>query len=152
MASIVSQKMKKPIITLLALLGFASSAMAADIAIKEGECWSYAARPGEEESFLVIRKIETLPKLGEVVHISVFGLKIKSPSAPKGYTDQTGHLPISGANLRASLTKKIQRNIPDVDWKEGYRLWSDAKGGVFSKPVSECVGFIEEAINRGKTG
>ena len=113
-------------------------------------------RPGEEASFFVIRKIETLPKIGEVIHISIFGLKIKSPSAQKGFIDQAGHIPIAGANLRASLKGRVQRSIPDADWKEGYRTWREAydsgKGGVFTKSVSECVGFMEEALNHGKRG
>lgn len=146
--------MKNPLITLLSIFGFASSAIAGDLALKEGECWSYATRDGESSSFVVIRKIETLQKIGEVIHISVFGLKIKNPSAPNGFSDQAGHVPIAGANLRASLKEKVQRHIPDVDWKEGYRMWREAydsgKGGVFTKPVSDCVGFMEEAINSGK--
>src|SRR5947209_5509851 len=121
--------MKTSLIKLLAVLGFASPAAAADVALKEGQCWSYTARPGEEASFLVIRKIETIPKLGEVVHISVFGLKIKNASAPNGYTDQAGHLPISGESLRGSLKEKIHKQIPNVDWKEGYQMWLEAKGG-----------------------
>jgi hypothetical protein len=148
--------MKNPFITLLSILGFASSAVAGDIALKQGQCWSYAARPGEEASFLVIRKIETLPKIGEVIHISIFGVKIKSPTAPTGFTDQVGHIPIAAANLRSSLKEKVQKTIPDVDWEEGYRMWREAydsgKGGVFTKPVSECVGFLEEALNHGNKG
>jgi hypothetical protein len=148
--------MKNPFITLLSIFGLASSAIAADVALKEGECWSYMTRPGEEASFLVIRKIETLPKIGEVIHISIFGLKIKNPKAPKGFAEQAGHVPIAGANLRSSLKKRVQRSIPDVDWKGGYRMWREAydsgKGGVFTKPVSECVGFMEEALNHGKKG
>lgn len=146
--------MKKPLIALLTMLGLVSSGLAADVALKEGECWSYSTRPGEESSFLVIRKIEILPKLGEVIHVSVFDLRIKSPSAPKGFTDQAGHLPIAEANVRASLNAKVQKKIPNVDWSEGYRMWREAydagKGGVFTKPVSECVGFMEEALARGK--
>jgi hypothetical protein len=144
--------MKTLLVKILVILGFASSAVAADISLKEGDCWSYATRPGEEDSFLVIRKIESLPKIGEVVHISVFGLRIKNITAPTGYTDQAGHLPISGASLRGSLKEKIQKIIPVADWKEGYNMWLEAKGGVFSKPVSECVTFIDEAINHGKRG
>ena len=144
--------MKNPLITLLTFLGLANPTVAADITLQEGQCWSYAARPGEEASFLVIRKIEKLPKLGEVVHISVFDVKIKSPKAPKGYTDQAAHLPLAGASLRASLKEQVQKAIPEVDWREGYRLWSEAKGGIFTKPVSECVGFVEEAMNRAKKG
>jgi hypothetical protein len=72
------------------LLGLASSAVAADVVVKEGDCWAYATRPGEESSFLVIRKIETLPKIGEVIHISIYGLKIPNSSAPHGYSDRRG--------------------------------------------------------------
>jgi hypothetical protein len=148
--------MRTLLVKLLAFLGFTSSAVAADLSPRVGDCWSYASRSGEEASFLVIRKIETLPKVGEVFHVSVFGLKIKSPSAPTGFTDHAGHLPISGLSLRASLKERIQRTIPEVDWTEGYNLWRQAydagKGGVFTESVSECVRFMEEAINRGKPG
>jgi hypothetical protein len=144
--------MKNPLVILLSVFGLASSALAGEIALKEGDCWTYSARPGEEASFLVIRKIEIIPKIGEVVHISIFNLKIKNPSAPNGFTDQAGHVPIAGANLRSSLKEKVKRTIPDVDWREGYRMWQEAKGGVFTKSVSECVGFMEEAINRGRKG
>ena len=144
--------MKSLLIKFLVLLGFTSSALAADVALKEGDCWSYATRPGEEDSYLVIRKIETHPKLGEVIHISVFGLKIKNTAAPSGYTDQAGHLPISGSTLRSSLKEKVQNRIPEVNWQEGYQMWSKAAGGVFTKPVSECISFLDEAINHGKRG
>jgi hypothetical protein len=144
--------MKSSLLKLLVLLGLVSSAIAADMAIGEGECWSYATRLGEEDSFLVIRKIETLPRVGEIVHISVFGLKIKNPAAPKGYTDQACHLPILGAILRSSLKERVEKKIPDMNWRDGYQMWLEAKGGVFSKPVGDCVRFMEEAINRGKKG
>ena len=148
--------MKNPIIRLLAFLGFASAAYAADVALKEGDCWTYAARPNEEASFLVIRKIEILPKMGEVIHISIFELKIINPSAPHGYSDRAGHLPITGVQVRASLKEKVQRKIPDGDWKEGYGAWREAydsgKAGVFTKSVSECVGIVEEAFKRANKG
>ena len=61
--------MNNPLFKLLSIFGFASSAIAGDIALKEGDCWSYATRPGEEASFLVIRKMETLPKVGGSFHL-----------------------------------------------------------------------------------
>ena len=141
---------------LLAVLGLATSIHAAEVEAKadpkEGECWSYTARPGEEESFLVIRKIETLPKLGEVIHISLFGLKVKNPAAKDGFSAEAGHVPIAGANLRASLKRKIDKKIPDFDWEEGYRQWRQAyengQGGIFTKSVAECVGFIETVVQQ----
>lgn len=142
--------MKKILAGLLALAGLTNPATSAEPSIRVGDSWSYAVRPGEEGSFLVIRKIEIHPKLGEIVHISVYGLKIKNTSAPTGFTTEAGHLPISGASLRESIKEKITATIPKTDWEEGYKAWHEAKGGVFSKPVSECVGFIDDAINRGK--
>jgi len=78
--------------------------------LKEGDCWTYETRPGEEGSFLVIRKIETSPE-GEVVHISIFGLRIKSSTASNGSTDRIQHLPIFARALRASLKEKVQRQF-----------------------------------------
>jgi len=46
----------------LCILGLTSAAQAGEIALHEGDCWSYRTRPSEEASFLVIRKIERLPK------------------------------------------------------------------------------------------
>ena len=65
------------------------------MALHEGDSWFYRARDGEQGSFLVIRKIEQIPGAGEVAHISVFRVHVKSPAAPGGFTDQIGHLPIS---------------------------------------------------------
>jgi hypothetical protein len=123
--------------------------------LKEGDCWSYASRPGEEASFLVIRKIEQLPKIGEVVHVSIFGVKIKSSAAPGGYTDRVGHMPILSESLRKSLREKIEKSAPNNDWAAGYRTWREAfdsgKAGAFSKPVRECISFIEEALSASHT-
>jgi hypothetical protein len=68
--------MKNPLLTLLSRLGFTSSSGANDIAPREGECWSYVTRSVEESAFVVIRKIEVFPAIGEVIHVSVYGVKI----------------------------------------------------------------------------
>jgi hypothetical protein len=135
---------------LLCALGLTSPAHADNVMLKEGDCWSYTSRPGEEASFLVIRKIERLPKIGEVAHISIFGVKIKNPTGA-GYSDHIGHLPIAAESLRKSVRQKLEKSAPDSDWQAGYKSWQEAKGGVFTEPVSECVKFVEEALNRGHT-
>jgi hypothetical protein len=149
--------MKNPFNTLLSLIGFGSSAVAGDIALKEGECWLYSTRPGEEASFLVIRRIETLPKHGEVVFISVFGTKMESPPVPADVTLITQiDIPIAAANLRSSLKKRVRKKVPTKDWQEAYRFWREAydsgKGGIFTESVSECVGRNEEAMNHEGKG
>ena len=142
--------MKKILTGILSIFGFLSPVNSTEPILKEGDCWRYASRPGEEDSFLVIRKIEPVPKFGEIVHISVFGLKIKNPSAPTGFATEVGHLPISGESLRECLKEKIMVTIPPTDWEEGYKMWQEAKGGVFAKPVSVCIDFIDGAMNQVK--
>ena len=150
--------MKNPFNTLLSLIGFGSSAIERDIGLKEGECWLYSTRPGEEASFLVIRKIETLPKAGEIVVISVFGMKIKTPSTPTGFTDQVRsvQIPIAGASLRSSMKERVRKKVTNEDWREGYRRWREAYDSgecrIFTESVSECVGLFEEGLNHEGKG
>jgi hypothetical protein len=134
----------------LCVLGLTSAAQAGDVPLHEGDCWSYHTRPGEEASFLVIRKIEHLPKAGEVVHVSIFRLHIKNPHTAGGFSGELPHMPISAASLRQSLTEKLSRRAPECDWQTGYKTWRDAKVGAFTESVSECVKFTEDALNHGQ--
>ncbi len=113
-----------------------------------------ALRAGEESSFIVIQKIESLPKEGEVVHISVFNVKIKTPSAEKGMVDKIGHLPIAGAILRSSLKERVTKTIPETEWKQGYKIWREAydsgKAGIFTLSISDCVVYMDNALNGRK--
>ena len=121
-----------------------------DLGYKEGECWSYFTRPNEEESFVVIRKIETL-EVGEVVHVSLFGLRIQN-GAGMVIADRLSHLPILRSSLLASLKKRIQKATPEEDWCGGYRMWREAydsdRGGVFKEPLSECVEVFDRAMKQ----
>jgi hypothetical protein len=137
---------------LLVMIGLASAPAGTEPELKSGKCWAYTARSIDEGSYLVIRKIETLPRIGEVAHISVYNLSIKNPASPSGFADQAGHIPISVSALRESLTKELDMPVPETNWMEGYSLWREAyetgRGGVFTNSVSECVGILEEALNR----
>jgi hypothetical protein len=52
----------------------------------EGQVWSYKTRPGEESSRVLINKIEAMPKLGKVFHISVSAVKVKNPQIAGGFS------------------------------------------------------------------
>src|SRR5262249_30013503 len=100
-------------------------------------------------SFLVIRKIER-HEGSDIAHISVFGLHIASPGAPKGYTDQIAHLPITVTSLRASLRAKLSRTPPACNWQEGYKMWQEASAPAFTEPLSQCIRFVEQTIAHGR--
>ena len=135
---------------LLCVLGLTSAAQAGEVPLHEGDCWSYHTRPGEEASFIVIRKIEHFPKAGEVVHMSIFGLHMKNPHTASGSSSEIPHMPISVESLRRSLIKKLSRQAPECDWQSGYNIWRDANAGAFTESVNESVKFTEDTLNHGK--
>ncbi len=135
-------------LALLFVFGLTIAAHAGDITFHQGDCWSYHPRPGEEASFLVIRKIDQFPNVGEVAHVSVLGLHLKNPSAPGGVSDNILHLPMAAENLRQSVTKKLHRKPPYCDWESGYKRWRRDNGGVMNASVSKCVTLIEDIMNR----
>lgn len=113
-----------------------------------GQVWKYKTRASEEDSRLIIGKIETLEKSGNVVHIKLIRLKIKSPTAPGGYSTNMSHAPITESKLQESVTELTNEKADIEGFEEGYNTWRDAKGGVFTITVNEIVDFIEKAINK----
>jgi hypothetical protein len=114
-----------------------------------GQVWTYNVRPGEEASRIVICRVETDPKLGEIVHIHVSGLRFKTPG---GWSDQIGHMPYSGEALRKSLTKLESAGDALPTFEDGYQEWRGAfdkgKAGVWTAPVSEAISGMESALNQ----
>ena len=117
-----------------------------------GQVWTYNTRPGEERSRIVICRVETDPKLGEVVHIHVNGVRLKNKHAPGGSSDQVGHMPYSGEALRKSLTKLESTGAALPAFEDGYQEWRGAfdkgKAGVGTAPVSEAIAGTESALNQ----
>ncbi len=125
-----------------------SPAPAADSLIKPGDCWRYPTRPGEEASYLVIRKLERHSKIGELVHISVLNVHMKNPNFHKGFHDTIGHMPVTRESLLPQLQEKVQREYPDADWEGGYATWKKENGGAFIIPIRDLVDMFEAAFNQ----
>lgn len=142
--------------TLIAtLLLFFLSCTKNDIKYSVGQEWKYKTRSTEKGSTLKILKIEEYPNTGKVIHISVSGLKIKSPESPDGFAHQLSHIPISEEALNKSVTKlqNETRKMPDSLEMDGYSYWKkefdSGNAGIFSIPVSEIVSLMEESIVTG---
>ena len=112
----------------LVLLLLVAAEPSGPIEFKAGQHWSYDTRPQDPESTLVIGRVEDLPKLGTVVHISVVDVNIAQP----GSID-VGHAPAK----------------PAAQFEDGYKAWLEAKGGVFTISVREGVEFVEQTLKRG---
>jgi hypothetical protein len=118
----------------------------------EGQVWHYKARPHEATSTIQICKIESDPRMGEMFHISIRGLRMKNPRSPTGFNDQMSHAPVSRQTLAQSVTKLSGTSSVDPGYREGYATWRKAfeqgDAGIFTIPVAEIVSGIETAINK----
>jgi hypothetical protein len=118
-----------------------------------GEEWNYRARPGEDGSTLIVGKVETTPKLGVIVHVSLAGLRVKNSHAPTGYSETIAHMPFAEAALENSVTTLASSAVPAPPaFSDGYGEWRQAfdrgKAGAFTITVAEGVDFIEQTLNR----
>lgn len=120
-----------------------------------GQVWRYKTRDSETESRVTIGKIETIEKLGTIVHVKITGLKMQSPSAPDGISKSISHSPMVEQQLVESLVAVTNESADLSGFDEGYKLWLEAyqtgKGGVFTIEVKEIVNTIEFAMNKGRT-
>jgi hypothetical protein len=149
----------------IALLLFASLAVAGchqqpatlvdttDSPYKVGQVWSYRTRPQEPRATLTVVKVESHPKLGTIVHISLQGLQMKNPRVPGGRSDTVSHLPFAVSALDKSIVKLLHENAPLPEFQGGYKEWRSAfdagNAGIFTITVAESVDFVETAMNGG---
>lgn len=116
---------------------------------EEGQIWEYKTRDEDKESTVRILKIEPNPadeqvKMGRIVHISIKNISLKMPGVGKIKTE-IGHMPVFEKNLRESVTRFVGKTVEEPNL-EGYNEWKNAKGGVFSIPLNDCIGHTTGSI------
>jgi len=115
-----------------------------------GQVWSYATRPGEEGSRVVICHVEQVPNVGIVVHIRIEGIWVQTPHALDGVTTVISHMPFEEGALRQHLhrVEAMLESIPE--FQEGYYTWRRAfdqgQAGVFTISPAEAVGVMEQSL------
>lgn len=115
---------------------------------RPGQVWTYQTRPGEEASRIIICRVETEPKLGQIVHIHINGLRIKNKHAPEGITPTVGHMPYTSDALQACVVKLESLGTTLPDFEDGYREWKKASGGAWTLPLAEAIAGMEETLNK----
>ena len=106
----------------------------------------FTARQGDPHPTLVIDRIEMLPKIGEIVHISVRGVRIKNRRSPDGFTNEIAHMPFARAALERSLTRLVHDSVSLPAYEEGYAEWKAARGGAYTISVREVLDVIEQSL------
>ena len=119
---------------------------------KVGQMWSYETRPGEEEAFLIVVKVETHLKLGNIIHIAVRKLKMRNPRSPDGISENVDHMPFSEAALKKSVLKLLKDKVDLPHFREGYQEWRDefdaGRAGVYTITLAEAVKVMETTLNQ----
>jgi hypothetical protein len=120
---------------------------------KVGQVWSFKSRPSEPNARLTIVKIESDGKLGNIIHVQVDNVKIKTSAEPVKYTHLVSHMPFSEAAIDSSVTGKLGEVAELPDFQEGYAEWRNSfgagKAGVFSIPVGKSVEYMETTTLKG---
>jgi hypothetical protein len=106
---------------------------------KPGQVWTFKEDAGDPAATLTILTVDTVEKIGEVVHISVAGITVA------GHTTGVGHLPISRQALDQSVLKLVRTETAPPDLA-GYERWKSSHGGVFTTSVSESLKFVRGLI------
>jgi hypothetical protein len=134
----------KLVAALLALLSGTGLAHA-EARFRPGQKWSYHTRAGEENSTVIVLKVEDGgAKVGTIVHIAVEDIKLRTPMRVQ---TRFPHLPISADALARSVTKLVAERVPLPDFAEGYAQWKQAQGGVFTIPVALILSSVEQAAS-----
>ncbi len=122
-----------------------------DEKFKAGQIWQYETRTGEEESRVIILKVDKT-ETEIIVHVSVIKAKNKNPQKDEGISNDIGHLPFSRESIEKSLTKLESSDNELPDFMDGYNQWKEAfdsgQGGIFTISVKEAVDYVEQTMNQ----
>jgi hypothetical protein len=119
---------------------------AADEKYSSGQVWSYKARRGEAASTVTILKVESLPKLGEIIHIRIDDIALKNCSGAPS-PDNIAHAPFSRDAMERSVTRLVKVDPDLPDFQEGYKDWRDHCGGAYTITVAEVMDLDEKTFN-----
>jgi len=140
-----------PLLCLLVALA-APAVRAQSESPREGDCWSYANRRGEDSSFVIIRKLTVLPDGKVIAGISLAGLKVKAPRVPGGVLTEIAYLAVEGDALLQVLRKRVTpRKVPVIAWEKEHAAWwadygSKGQGGATAMPLADVIGNLEFSL------
>ena len=117
---------------------------------RPGQVWGYRTRPCDEQSYLIVFKVDTAPELTNIVHICIEGVRVKDQLSRQWTVKTIGHLPIAEEALSASVTEMLGVTTQLPEFHEGYETWRTqferSEAGYFTSPVADCVGLIAKTI------
>jgi hypothetical protein len=119
---------------------------ATDARFKPGQVWGYETRIGEDASTATILRIETLPKLGEIVHVRIDGVHFRN-CAGGNAPNEIAHAPFSREAIEKSVTTLRSQLHKIPDYKQGYEDWSAHCGGIYTVGIAEMLNVTDRTFN-----
>lgn len=117
------------------------------------QVWRYATRPGEEQSRIIVLRVDLEPNIGEIIHIAITGVRLMPSNDDLAPRTAIGHVPVARTALEASRLSLELENAEVPEFQKGYDTWRAAfetgSAGVFSVPVAEIVDTTEATIRGG---
>ena len=117
---------------------------------RPGQVWGYQTRPCDEQSYLIVVKVDDALELINIVHICIEGVRVKDPLSRQWTVKTIGHMPIAEEALSASVTEMLGVTTQLPDFHEGYETWrtnfENSQAGYFTAPVAACVEIVAQAI------
>jgi|SRR5690606_42152715 len=107
--------------------------------IKEGQVWKYESLSEDEQSYLLINKLDYE---SSIAHVSIFNLLLQ------GEFFDVGHVPIKIKYLKDSLVNEINI-IENIDYEyycDGYNEWKNSNGGVWGNTLIEVIEAIKKTL------
>ena len=110
-----------------------------------GQVWSFSSRSFEPNATLTILRIETLPKIGVVVHVRFDGIRLRNClGGPEPTTVQ--HAPFAREAIDRSVVRLLSTGAVPA-YEDGYNSWLSHCGGVYTITAAEMVIADEKTFN-----
>lgn len=113
-----------------------------------GQIWEFKGRPGENASRVTVLRIETLPKIGTIIHVRIDGIQFKNCTGGPAPTS-IEHAPFSKDALDTSVIRLIRSGTELPEYMAGYRDWLAHCGGVYTISLAEAVNADDITFNAG---
>jgi hypothetical protein len=151
----------KPTVFLMMLLCASAVCQAADKTCKPpepttdpkfhaGQIWKYRARPGDDQSFITILRVEKVAGFGTILHVRVDKIRLQNcTGGPEPETIE--HMPFARDAVDRSVTKLEKESSEIPDYRQGYDEWRRSCGGVYAITVAEAVA-VDQATFSKKLG
>ena len=136
--------LKSAVIIFMTLLMSIAPAASQTISFEAGQKWTVK----DGSMTIVIGVIEPFGSNRTAISVSV--LNVPCPPQAGCTTTNVAHAPFDSQALSQSVDKLVDTHGSlAADFAQGYKNWKDAKGGIFTIPVSKLPDLLLQTLSSG---